>query len=234
MSSTDFRLLLQDNVLHRLPHLLLRRPTFIYVTTTIFMNAEFRPYSVTTSFAEQASRIFGLMMGDQAELKSAGRVARLLEEQFIIDGWLKGRSYGFEAEIAQRYGVGRAAAREAVRILEARGVARMRRGRYGGLELPQPPPEVLYSGIGTYCYLHGVTRAQAHAARQLLDRVMGYLAAEQGREGGLRMLADQPLPMEQKVREARQHLRTVVNNAVLDIFSACLDHIDGMDLPDAS
>jgi DNA-binding FadR family transcriptional regulator len=125
------------------------------------------------------SRLFSFVVGDaQFILKCAGRTARALEEQFIFDGWPTGKIYGREVELAQRFGVGRPIAREAARILEVRGTARMRLGRHGGLELTTPSPERLHDLICGYCHLTGVSPDQVSLARQALDRVTASLAAE--------------------------------------------------------
>lgn len=56
-----------------------------------------------------------------ADEKGACRIARLVEEDLIARGWPQDASLGSEVELAERYGVGRAVVREAVRILEVRG-----------------------------------------------------------------------------------------------------------------
>ncbi len=66
-----------------------------------------------------------------ADEKGACRIARLVEEDLIARGWPQDASLGSEVELAEKYGVGRAVVREAVRILEVRGTARMVRGPSG-------------------------------------------------------------------------------------------------------
>src|SRR5579883_1276568 len=93
----------------------------------------------TAGESDRAARLFSSVIGDtQRMLKSAARVAMLLEEQFIRDGWPVGSVYGREIELTEHFGVGRAVVREAARILEARGTARMRRGPHGGLVVTAP------------------------------------------------------------------------------------------------
>lgn len=139
------------------------------------MNASLQATVLEANTMEnQASlaRLFSHVVGDaQSALKSAGRTARLLEEQFITDGWPVGRAYGCEVELAHRYRVGRATVRETARILESRGTARMRRGRNGGLELRVPSIERLLEAICGYCHLIGVSRDQLRIATTVLDRV---------------------------------------------------------------
>lgn len=59
--------------------------------------------------------------------------ARLLERDIRLDGWTVGRVFADRPELARRYGLGRRTLVEAVRLLEDRGIARMRRGPGGGL-----------------------------------------------------------------------------------------------------
>lgn len=125
------------------------------------------------------SQVFSCFLGDaSATLKSAARLARLLEEQFIADGWPSGRIYGSEIELARRHRIGRGVVREALRVLEARGTARTRCGRNGGLELIAPPLEQLYERIADYCFLSGVSRAQILVLQNVLRRVAERIAAE--------------------------------------------------------
>lgn len=110
--------------------------------------------------------------------KSAERIARLLEEQFIADGWPIGRNYGCEVELSRHYRLSRPILREVARILEARGTARARRGRRGGLELTAPSREAVFECIGAYCYFKGASRHHLRATRMLLERVGASIAAQ--------------------------------------------------------
>lgn len=183
---------------------------------------------------DSAAQLFSSIVGDaQSVLKCAGRTARLLEEQFIIDGWPIGRIYGSEIELAQRYGVGRAIARETARILEARGTARMRRGRHGGLELTTPSVERLYDMISGYCYLIGVTREQVRTARIVLDRVAAYMAAERGAHFEfVPLLARGAVAAPSLGRDLRRLLTVATGNAVVTFFSDCLEQLAAIELPD--
>jgi len=130
-----------------------------------------RPEGSTRHEAGSTSEMYSRALGDdQQDLKCAARTARQLEELFILDGWPLGRIYGNEVDLAQRYGVGRGIIRETARILEARGTARVRRGRYGGLELTAPSAERIGDVIYGYSCLIGTTRAQAEQTSVALAR----------------------------------------------------------------
>jgi DNA-binding FadR family transcriptional regulator len=73
---------------------------------------------------------------------NGARVAQLLVARLIGEikaaGWVEGTNLGSEAELTRKFGVGRNVLREATRILEQQGVARMRMGRGGGLVIASP------------------------------------------------------------------------------------------------
>lgn len=71
-------------------------------------------------------------------IKLAQRAAVLLQQEIIFGGLESGRSLGTAAEIRSRHNLGRWAFREAVGILELRGVARLRPGPGGGVVVAEP------------------------------------------------------------------------------------------------
>src|SRR5690606_33393279 len=78
------------------------------------------------------SELYSDLMSDR-ETKRGIAAARLLERDIRLNGWLVGRVFADRPELARRYGLGRRTLVEAVRLLEDRGIARMRRGPGGGL-----------------------------------------------------------------------------------------------------
>lgn len=178
------------------------------------------------------SQMFSYVVGDsQSTLKCAGRTARLLEDQFIVDGWPVGRIYGCESILAQRYRVGRAVVREAARILEARGTARMRRGRHGGLEVALPHAERLYEMLSSYCYLIGVSREHVRSARVVLDRVAAYLATDAAAHLEFVPLLDREIMHDPAVgKNLRRLLMTAAGNPVVTFYSDCLDELGTLQL----
>ena len=68
----------------------------------------------------------------------ASRLARTIELEIIRRGWPVGEGLGSEAQLMERYQVGRSVLREAVRLLESRWVARPRPGPGGGLVVTAP------------------------------------------------------------------------------------------------
>jgi DNA-binding FadR family transcriptional regulator len=172
-------------------------------------------------------RLFSHVVGDaQATLKCAGRTARLLEEQFIADGWPVGQIYGCETTLSERYGVGRAVVRESARILEARGTARMRRGRHGGLELMAPSIAQLRDTISGYCYLINVSRDHIQSARLILDRVAAYMATERCAHFEFAPLLERSLVAGPNPGiEFRRLLNAAAGNAVLTFYSDCLEQL---------
>src|SRR3546814_19564476 len=68
-----------------------------------------------------------LVAGGNTE-KSAIMAARQLERDIFLDGWPVGQVFADRPDLVRRYGFGRGTLIEAIRLLEKRGVARMRRG----------------------------------------------------------------------------------------------------------
>jgi DNA-binding FadR family transcriptional regulator len=81
--------------------------------------------------------------GALRERTLASRLARAIEQEIMRRGWPIGEGLGSEAQLMERYQVGRSVFREAVRILESRWVARPRPGPGGGLVVTAPDHEAV-------------------------------------------------------------------------------------------
>lgn len=109
--------------------------------------------------------------GVSATEKAACRVARLIEEGLIARGWPAGAMCGSEQTLAETFGVGRAVIREAVRILEMRGTARMVPGPRGGLHVCRLDRGQVADFLVGYATFVGIDPAQCTEAGLALDRV---------------------------------------------------------------
>jgi DNA-binding FadR family transcriptional regulator len=70
--------------------------------------------------------------------KLAEELAHAIEKDILAQGWREGRSIGNEAALVERYRASRWTVRQAITIVERDGLARMRRGRNGGLVVATP------------------------------------------------------------------------------------------------
>ena len=110
-------------------------------------------------------------------LKRAQKTVRLIEEDLIARGWPVGLCYGSEREIADRHNVAALTVREAIRILQWRGCARMRRGPRGGMVVEAPSASSLVQAMGDQLLRLGVSAAQAREAFATLQRLASEDAA---------------------------------------------------------
>ena len=97
--------------------------------------------------------------------KLATVVARQIEDQVVALGWPVGEVLGSEAELLERFGVSRAVLREAVRIVEHTGAARMRRGPGGGLVVAAPNRDSITTSMSIWFSYAGVTVGEMYDAR---------------------------------------------------------------------
>jgi DNA-binding FadR family transcriptional regulator len=117
------------------------------------------------------AQFFATHVGDRSSTpKRAERTARLLQEQFMADGWPTGHYYGSEMELAHNWQVGHLIIREAARILEAHQTARIRRGRTGGLELTVPSLASVLATLRQYFAHVGISPQQWSVAQSVLAR----------------------------------------------------------------
>ncbi|WP_161600464.1 FadR/GntR family transcriptional regulator [Mycolicibacterium hodleri] len=100
-----------------------------------------------------------------------GQIARQIEHDIRINGWREGHLIGSEAELISQHGVGVAAVREAVRILEARGLARTRRGPGGGLLVTAPDRRLVTDAARRHLEHAGVDRAELFEVWLALEQV---------------------------------------------------------------
>ncbi|QUD90736.1 GntR family transcriptional regulator [Phenylobacterium montanum] len=111
------------------------------------------------------------MGASAANTKAACVIAAQTEEDLIGRGWPTGIIYGSETQLATRFGVCRVVMREAVRILESRGTAQMRRGPNGGLLVLAPTMPVVLEAIHRYIMSRFRELHQGSACRTILHTV---------------------------------------------------------------
>jgi DNA-binding FadR family transcriptional regulator len=91
-----------------------------------------------TTASPRESKAGDLGSGNREGSKLAALTARRIEDEIIARRWPIGEVIGSEADLMARYEVSRAVLREAVRLVEHHGAARMRRGPSGGLVVQAP------------------------------------------------------------------------------------------------
>src|SRR3546814_3072714 len=115
-----------------------------------------------------------LVAGGNTE-KSAIMAARQLERDIFLDGWPVGQVFADRPELVRRYGFGRGTLIEAIRLLENRGVPRMRRGRGGGLVVMAVPRLQVKQVLIDYFRASRVTQAQLPEARRRFAVTAAYV-----------------------------------------------------------
>jgi DNA-binding FadR family transcriptional regulator len=164
--------------------------------------------------------------------KLASIVARLIEDDVVARGWPEGTVLGSETELVETYGVSRAVLREAVRLVEHAGAARMRRGPGGGLVVTAPDRRAVVTAMGVWCSYNGVTMAHLAEVRRplLLDAVAA--AARQARPGDatrLRTMVQASLerggPTARDVVAVEGAIVAVADNPALSMFVDVLTEV---------
>jgi DNA-binding FadR family transcriptional regulator len=120
----------------------------------------------------------GLALASNRPAKLAERVAEALKRDISAIGWPVGQVFGSEGQLMERYGIGRATLREAIRQLERHGVANMRRGSGGGLVISRPARDSAALALATYLELIDVSFGELYEARALIESQAVLLAAE--------------------------------------------------------
>ncbi len=128
------------------------------------MNAAQRIYAASTSEEESETRL-------------AEELARRIEDDIASSDLPPGGALGSLRELSERYSVGRSVAREAMGLLERRGLGRLRPGPFGGFILAQPRPDTIGEELADHFRLAGVTLRQLMDAREAVDLMAARLAA---------------------------------------------------------
>src|SRR5215203_2611953 len=89
-----------------------------------------------------------------------------------------GDGIGTENEIAARYGVSRIVARDALRTLQALGIAEIRMGKGGGARVAHGNPRLFAEALAVQLDLTGVTAAEIMDAQRAIECLAAELAAE--------------------------------------------------------
>jgi DNA-binding FadR family transcriptional regulator len=114
---------------------------------------------------------------DAATAGLAEKLARLIEDDIASNNVPVGGVMGSLRELSERYSVGRAAAREAVALLERRGLGRLRPGPCGGFIVAQPDFGAIGAELANYFRMAGITLTQLKDAREAVDLMAAGLAA---------------------------------------------------------
>ena len=125
-----------------------------------------------------AERIYAASASDTENVSRQAHVlARRIEDDIAFGNLPTGDALGSLRELAERYFVGRSVAREAIGLLERRGLGRLRPGPSGGFILMEPQPETIGEELANYFRETGVTLRQLMDAREAVDLMAARLAA---------------------------------------------------------
>jgi len=128
------------------------------------MNAAERIYVASTSDGDTSSRL-------------AEELARRIEDDIASGDYIAGVPLGGIRELSGRYSAGRSVVREALGLLERRGLGRMRPGPCGGFIFCKPQPEIIGAQLADHFRASGVSLRQVLDAREAVDLMAARLAS---------------------------------------------------------
>jgi GntR family transcriptional repressor for pyruvate dehydrogenase complex len=120
--------------------------------------------------------------------KTSEVIARDLANYIIDNNLPEGAMLPVEKEMLESLGVGRTTLREALRLLETRGVLVIRAGPKGGPVVRHPVPEQLADALTLILQFEGASLSSIFEARNALEPMLAELAASRITEPELRAL----------------------------------------------
>src|SRR5947208_15933887 len=135
-----------------------------------------------------ATKIPGRMFlpGTSASLSS--QIIGDVRDALFAKKLLPGDSIGTENEIAARYGVSRIVARDALRTLEALGIAEIRMGKGGGARVARGNPRLFAEALAVQLDLTGVGPSEIMDAQRAIECLAAELAAENATDADIARL----------------------------------------------
>ncbi|GAB7007507.1 FadR/GntR family transcriptional regulator [Nocardioides sp. AN3] len=112
-------------------------------------------------------------------LKQSEIIARALTAQIVSERLPEGTRLPNEREMLESFQIGRSTLREALRLLESRGVLTIRSGRDGGPIVRSPKASDLGEALTLLLQFEKVSFSEVFYARQVLEPLVARLAAQQ-------------------------------------------------------
>ncbi|MFT4044340.1 MAG: FCD domain-containing protein [Gordonia sp. (in: high G+C Gram-positive bacteria)] len=165
--------------------------------------------------------------------RRAAAIARLIEADIVSSGWRVGRALGSESALREHYGVSRAVLREAIRLVEHRQLAQMRRGPGGGLFVTAPDAATASRALVIYLDHLGTTADDVLHARILLEPLATAMAIDALDQHGVdtirgdlaRESASGATTVAESMSGLHRTLARMSGNAVLELFIGVLTHL---------
>jgi DNA-binding FadR family transcriptional regulator len=106
-----------------------------------------------------------------------GALADALREKIFSGEFPEGTALPAERDLVEQTGLSRSSVREALRVLEAEGLVRIKLGRYGGAVVEHHVKGVLGRLVGLFITGRKIRFEAVLEARQALEPMLAYLAA---------------------------------------------------------
>lgn len=161
----------------------------------------------------------------------AGRIATAIVEQRLETG----ARLPSERDMIETYGVGRATVREALRLLEGRGVIVIRPGRNGGPVVRRPNAQDLGEALTLMLRFDGFSLRDIIHARAAIEPTLARLAAKNRSATQIRTLRESTSRMMEELEDNAAFLRlnqefhsavaNAAGNVVLRVFAETLEAI---------
>jgi len=176
-------------------------------------------------------RIF--LAGRSASLSS--QMVAEVREALFANRLKSGDFLGTEKDLAERFGVSRIVARDALRTLEALGVVEIKMGKGGGARIARGNPRLFAEALAVQLTLTGVTAAEILDAQRAIECLGAELAAEHASAADIarlkRLIAEAELHIDdvdeytRLSREFHVAVAEASHNRVLVVQLISLEHV---------
>lgn len=171
-----------------------------------------------------------------SDFKVGVSLADKITEEINAAGWPVGKMLGVESELMIKYSVSRGALREAIRLVEQQGIAEMKRGRGGGLQVTAPDDCGVVKSMVNYLTFRRILPEHLLEARRaveisLLPMVIDRMSNENERR--LRQFlaeeSQQVVNKQESVRVKSRGFHTLLSsmsgNPALDLFVRVIEKL---------
>lgn len=155
------------------------------------------------------------------QARASGEIVSQIERAIFAGELSPGDRLQSERELAEQFGVSRITVRDALRVLEARGLIRVRVGATGGAFVAETNVEHVAESISTMIRLKRMTLSELAEARKVVEAAAAELAAQRAGPDAIARLEEMIELGKRVVREDQPHL-----DASMD-FHIALAHAAG-------